>query len=424
MHATVRTFRAPDAAGALEAVKAALGPEAVILATREVGGGLFRRPEIEVTAALTEEPAKPAPAKPRRDQDEDQDQDQSGDERPARRGYGPREPRESRNEPREQRTRDEDLPEPRRLRPAASSNSNSVLAADLGALKRELDEARREMRVVCLRSRAERDLDLNPAAAEVFGRLVNQGVEEGLAEEMVRQALFDGARPQTLLSGVRDLVAGRLIPGRAPWMPDSRRVLALVGPTGVGKTTTVAKIAAKAIVESRLKVSLITVDTYRIGASEQIARYGSIMRVPTFVARDREELAVAMEKSKDADLVLIDTAGRAVSEAVARQAELLRSVPGVQLYLVLSAATGCRELAAAADRYRRLAPERVIFSKVDEAIAPGSVLSAAVRINRPVACIADGQRVPEDAHAVTSDELTQLVLGAWEPAVGQTARRS
>jgi len=198
----------------------------------------------------------------------------------------------------------------------------------------------------------------------------------------------------------------------------------MVGPTGVGKTTTVAKIAAKAIVESRLKVSLITVDTYRIGASEQIARYGSIMRVPTFVARDRDELAVAMEKSKDADLVLIDTAGRAVSEAVARQAELLRTVPGVQLFLVLSAATGPRELAAAADRYRRLAPERVIFSKVDEAVAPGSVLSAAVRINRPVACIADGQRVPEDLHAVTSDELTGLVLGAWDPAVGQTARRS
>ncbi len=411
MHATVRTFRAPDAASALNAVKDSLGPEAVILGTREVGGGLFRRPEVEITAALSVEPAPekaPAP-KP------EEPKDSEPAPRRGLRAYTPRDDRGERN--------DDNLPEPRRS-PQAPHLVDASFAADLGALKRELDEARREMRVVCLRSRAERDLDLNPAAAEVFGRLVNQGVEEGLAEEMVRQALFDGARPQTLLSGVRDLVAGRLIPGRAPWKPDSRRVLALVGPTGVGKTTTVAKIAAKAIVESRLKVSLITVDTYRIGASEQIARYGSIMRVPTFVARDRDELAVAMEKSKDADLVLIDTAGRAVSEAVARQAELLRTVPGVQLFLVLSAATGPRELAAAADRYRRLAPERVIFSKVDEAVAPGSVLSAAVRINRPVACIADGQRVPEDLHAVTSDELTGLVLGAWDPAVGQTARRS
>jgi flagellar biosynthesis protein FlhF len=390
MHATVRNFRGPDVAAALSSVKDALGPEAIILATREVGGGLFRRPEIEVTAALSIEPVEQPAA--------------------GQKSRAVAAPVES-------------LPEPRNMRLERAVGPDAAFSAELSALKRELDDARREMRVVCLRTRAEREMNLSPAAAEVFGWLSHRGVEEGLAEEMVRQALFDGARSQTLMSAVRDLVAGRLLPSRAPWMPDRRRVLALVGPTGVGKTTTVAKIAARALVESGLKVALITVDTYRVGASEQLARYGAIMKVPTFVARDRPELEAAITSARDADLVLIDTAGRAVDEAVARQAEMLRAMPGVELYLVLSAATGARELAGAAERYRRLTPERLIFSKVDEAVAPGSVLSAAIRIGRPAACVTDGQRVPEDIHAVTSEDLCELVLGSWETTAATAARR-
>jgi flagellar biosynthesis protein FlhF len=300
----------------------------------------------------------------------------------------------------------------------------SPLAHEVLCLKKDLEEARREMRGVCLRTRAERELELTPPQAELFGRLVNHGVEESLAEELLRQAAYDTSlhrSPQPLEATVRDLLAGRLIPGRAPWSQEGRRVIALVGPTGVGKTTTLAKIAAKALVESRLRVALITVDTYRVGGSEQLTRYGQIMRVPTFIAKDGAELTAALARCPGADLVLIDTSGRAVSEAVYRQAQVLRQVSGVALHLVLSAATGARELAAVAERYRPLSPERLIFSKIDEATAPGSVLSAAVRINRPVACVTDGQRVPEDIHAVTSEELTALAMGAFRPLKARAA---
>ncbi len=407
MHATVRTFRAPDAASALQAVKSALGSEAVILETREVGGGLFRKTQIEIVAALSDEnlvkskPSSPSIASPVSP--------------PPVIPFKPPQPHRL-SKPTDEPP--EPWPAPR------FSDENSALAREVLLLKRDLDEARREMRVVCSRARAQHDLDMAPEAAETYGRLVSQGVEESLAEEMVRQVLLDGGKEEDLLSGVSDIIAGRLVPGRAPWLRDSRRVIALVGPTGVGKTTTLAKVAAKALVESQLQVALITVDTYRIGASEQISRYGAIMRLPTHIARDRAELASAIERSSQADLILIDTAGRALSEAVALQAELIRTVPGVQLFLVLSAATGARELAVMAERYRQLSPERLIFSKIDEAAAPGSVLSAAVRINRPVACIADGQRVPEDIHAVSSDELCSLVMGAWKPRkAGRAARR-
>lgn len=366
---TIRTFRAADTRAAIRAVKAAFGPEAVIISTREIGGGMFRRPDVEVTAALSFEPAAAPPP-----------------------------------------------PAPRSAAPSPASYRGGPIAPAAESVRRYEASAPRPQSVPF--GRPDHDLDLIPSALEVYRHLVHRGVEETLAEEVVRQAISDGhaSRTDALFSGVREILAERLVPCRAPWLRDRQRVIALVGPTGVGKTTTIAKIAAKALMESRIKVSLITVDTYRIGASEQLGRYGEIMGVPTYVARDRGELVRAVERSTGADLILIDTAGRSVSEAVAQQAELIRSVAGVQLHLVLSAATGARECAAAAERYRPMRPERVIVSKVDEAVGPGSLLSAVVRINRPITCVSDGQRVPEDLHALTASELVELVLGRSEPA--------
>ena len=171
------------------------------------------------------------------------------------------------------------------------------------------------------------------------------------------------------------------------------------------------------MLDSRLRVAMVTVDTYRIAGADQLARYAEILGVPCLVAGDRRELAAALERVADADLVLVDTAGRSDPETVARQAELVRTIAGVELGLVLSAATGWRELAGVANRYRALAPECLVLSKVDEAVGPGGVLSAVVRLNRPVACIADGQRVPEDLREATGKALVELVAGR------ETARR-
>jgi flagellar biosynthesis protein FlhF len=107
----------------------------------------------------------------------------------------------------------------------------------------------------------------------------------------------------------------------------------------------------------------------------------------------------------------VDTAGRSSPEDVARQAALVRTLPRVQLHLVVSAATGAFELAAVADRYRELAPDRLVVTKLDEAAGPGGILSAAVRVQRPIACVTDGQRVPEDLHALTGPQLVDLVAG-------------
>jgi flagellar biosynthesis protein FlhF len=237
---------------------------------------------------------------------------------------------------------------------------------------------------------------------------------------MVDAALEGGAsRPHELLGAVCAQARRKLAAAPAPWSPEGRRTIALVGPTGVGKTTAIAKIAARALLETRFKVGLITVDTYRVGASDQLARYGKIMGISTYVARDKAALADALDRCKDCDLVLIDTAGRSDAASLAAQMDLVKSAPRVQLHLVLSAATGARELAAVARRYRDFGIERLIFTKLDEAEAPAGLLSALGAITRPVSCVCDGQRVPEDIHPVTDLDLCERLLGTAAPATSR-----
>ncbi len=390
MTTTVRTFRAADTRAALAAVKAALGPGAVILSTAEIAGGLFRKPQIEVTAGLTDAIATAGVTPPKLQA--------KAAQTPAPAPALARVPAGV------------EIPKPTRVTP-----EESPLNAEFASMRASMEAMRRELHSVATGRRAGDAYQLPPAASSLFAHLRDRGVEESVAEELIRHAIdASGNKADALFDATRELLGEWLMGCRAPWLAEKgRRILALVGPTGVGKTTTLAKIGAKAVIESKQKVALITIDTYRIGASEQLTRYGQIMNVPAFVAKDAAELQRAIDKCKDADLVLIDTAGRSTEDAVAKQTALLRGVAGVRLQLVLAATASGAQLASVAERYRALKPERLIFTKLDEAVAPGGVLSVAVRIARPVACITDGQQVPEDLHPVEGSSLVDRVIGSW-----------
>jgi flagellar biosynthesis protein FlhF len=392
MNPTVQTFRGNDASAALSAARKALGPDAVVLDTRSIPGSLLRRPEVEVVVGV----GQPLTARtPQR----------SGGDRPRALAPPP-------------------APVPPRngLEPSRSARMpDEEVSSDLRRVLREIGEVRATLGGLTRASQAGHDLQLPPAAAAAYARLVDRGVEPQLAEELVRQVI-SGRALTSVQQGVHEAVETCLLPCRAPWLNEERQVVALVGPTGVGKTTTLAKIAARAILDTRKRVALLSIDVYRIGAQEQLAKYGEIMNVPVLVARDRAELLRAADRVRDADLVLVDTAGRSTPEDVERQSELVRAIPGATLHLVLSAATGHQQMAAVAEAYRSLRPDRLIFTKVDEAVGPGAMLSAATRLRRPVACYTDGQAVPEDLHAVTGRVLADLVAGLVEDSTDRKCR--
>jgi len=356
MSAIVKTFRGRDPKSALDAVKASLGDQAIILNTREVGG-LWGKREIEITAV------------------------KSGD----------------------------DVPQNKKRRSVDVETEVAALRRIVEDLRAEIHGSRAEPKSMSMSAR----VDAPAPQSKVQQRLIERGVEPTLAGEIAREAMrgSGGATEKDLTVALRQALRTRLSSGRSPWEGEDRRLLALVGPTGVGKTTTIAKIAAHAILDSRLKVSLVTVDTYRIGASEHIQRYGEIMNVPTHVARDEASLREAIFRSGDAHLVLIDTAGRSDAAALAAQAQLLHKVGGIECHLVLSAASGAREIRAAAKRFHAYKAQRLIFSKLDESDGPGAILSATTETNLAISCVTDGQRVPEDIHPASGQSLVDRVLG-------------
>ncbi len=188
--------------------------------------------------------------------------------------------------------------------------------------------------------------------------------------------------------------------------------IALVGPTGVGKTTTLAKIAAQYLSNHSPKIGFITIDTYRIAAVEQLKVYGDIMNIPVEVVITPEQLEHALLKLRDKDLVLIDTAGRSPqdSHCIEELASFLRPDLGIEKHLVLSATTRDKELFDAIQRFSVLGLDFTIITKIDECTSLGLLLDIQIREQIPYTYVTNGQRVPEDIIEADKDTLAQLIM--------------
>jgi flagellar biosynthesis protein FlhF len=358
----VRTFQARQMRDALALVRREMGADAVILTTRKLrrGLGLLGSAGIEVTAATVE-------------------------------------------------TRG----------PAVSAASGAAVDPDTG---RQLGTLRKEIRVLREQLRETSDLAANLCAqlptpgAEWRRQLEEADVDPALSSEIVRAALAAVASAETSADTVHAAlsteVVRRLATAAPPGYPGSTAPLvALVGPTGVGKTTTLAKIAARAALERGLRVALVTLDTYRIGAVAQLGRYAEIVGVPLEVARDAAALEQACRRHAQADLVLIDTAGRADEQtAIDHLGGCLQAAPGVQVNLCIPAATRRSDLRAILRRYAPLGPTRLIITKVDETAELGGLLNAVVWSGLPLCCVTVGQRVPEDLEPALAAAIGARIL--------------
>jgi flagellar biosynthesis protein FlhF len=187
---------------------------------------------------------------------------------------------------------------------------------------------------------------------------------------------------------------------------------ALVGPTGSGKTTTIAKLAAYYVLEGR-SVYLVGTDTFRIGALDQLQQYARIMDVPLSVARSAEELGRVLERAEGYDAVLVDTIGRGgrAANEVAELAEMFKPYPSLKRHLVLAANTDLEDTRAGWQTFRRLELSSLVTTKLDETARPGRAAEVAVAAGLPLSAFGTGQRVPEDFGFYDYPEVRRLLLG-------------
>ena len=189
-----------------------------------------------------------------------------------------------------------------------------------------------------------------------------------------------------------------------------------VGPTGVGKTTTIAKIASKFCVEEKKRVALLTTDTYRIAAAEQLRTYANILEVPFRIIYSAQEVAQFYHEFESYDYILVDTAGHShLNEEQGMNSNLilhsLDDVAQTEVYLVLSATTKYRDLICIADTYKKMAEYTLIFTKLDETASLGNLLNLRLYTDAELSYVTYGQNVPEDIGRFNPQTTVKQILG-------------
>ena len=418
----VKTFEAGSMQDALDVVKKDMGEEAFILSTRTrrrpTALGMGEEAIIEVTAAVDEAQAGIPPVA-------------TGAPSLI---YGLRTGMES---PVAQRHSHESAPPPapamdlQPLRRELLEIKGAVAALKdndqrNASILKELDQMKSLLSRIQRQGMPPAQLHLPPSLLELYGDLVANDVEPIIALrlcEYAQRALTDqegdgalgAVDPERARLFLRRVIAD-FIPVAPPIQldPGKMRVAALVGPTGVGKTTTVAKLSAYAQLHLKQTVALLTLDTYRMAAVDQLQQYAQILQVPMHVALTVEDLRSALSFYQDRALVLIDTPGHSPkdTETLNQLRALLDELPEVETHLVLSATTKPRDLTEIALRYEPLRPTRLLFTKLDETSTFGPILSTLARVKRPLSYLGTGQEVPEALELATSRRVADLILPA------------
>jgi len=407
----VKVFEATDMASGLKMVKEALGPDALILSTRTIRSGAFGmigKPMIEITAAVDntwQEPVEKSINCGRRGTPQTQPETRSdityeeiwAQDITSQKISLPQRPPVSQDIQNE-------LAE---LRNMVKGLSNRMTGIDPSTLHKPYVEPE-------FIAPTHNTASVDPVIAFLIGYGINRETAQVVAR-FTRDTIEQATNlDRTDLTALFKAAIARLFTTEK--LLDKRltrqRRISLIGPTGVGKTTTLAKIAAYYLSQFGGKIGLITIDTYRIAAVEQIKVYGDIMRLPVEVVIKPQELDQALDKFRDFDLILIDTAGRSPRNSLDLQelAGYLRPELGIENNLLLAATTRERELEETIKRFSILPINNFIFSKIDECDQLGVLLNIHYKHDTPISFLTNGQRVPEDFIMPTPTAIAELIM--------------
>ncbi len=425
----IKRFQAKTEQEAVENAKKELGPGVVIMNVKNVKKkglfAMFKKNMVEVTVALEEEnertpmPAKTAPAKSeaavqRTVQNDVQSQPEKS---PVPLTALEQLALVQERELKEQREREE------------AQKNLVAAAANTVALEEKLDN---------LENLLKQQIDGNDAAKDVkseepvedseqmkfikllYNTMIDNEVHEKYANQIIEE-VEKGAKPNMPFDYFLTNVYQKMILkfGKSKTIEPAQegpKVVFFVGPTGVGKTTTIAKIASKFCVEEKKKVALLTADTYRIAAAEQLRTYANILEVPFRIIYSDKEVEPIYHEFKDFDYILVDTAGHSHHNEEQRMNSKLMihsldDVAQTEVYLVLSATTKYRDLVSIADTYREMTDYTLIFTKLDETTSLGNLLNLRLYTEAEMSYVTCGQNVPEDIELFNPQATVKQILG-------------
>lgn len=283
------------------------------------------------------------------------------------------------------------------------ATANDSLAQDVAELRREMERMAQALR-------GGRTPTPEETSSHLYNLLVENELDRGLAKKVA-----EGAALEDLFEV--DSVLGR--------KGATRGVVALIGPPGVGKTTTLAKLAARFGLTSRKPAYILSADVYRIAAAEQLRSLSAILGIGFDIVETPVALAQALEEHRAKDWVFIDTPGLATNEMEdgADLAKLIATHPEIDTHLVLSASMKPADLARVIDRYQIFQPKKLLFTRLDETDRYGALVSEAARRSLPISFLATGQLIPDDLEPAVKESIANKVRGIEKPArtLGATA---
>lgn len=323
---------------------------------------------------------------------------------------------------------------PVNLDTAKLTNNKEFLPPPLPLKKDYLDK--RELRLITLTNQVEglqstlkemshrMQYPSNPSLPEPFGQYYTRLVDSGIEFKMASKVLLDvyensaGIKMSdrsAIEKKIRSKISSLLTKTNKKKLDlNSPFISAVIGPTGVGKTTTIAKLATSARLYKKLKVALITADTFRIGATEQLKSFADILKIPIEVVYSSSEMKKAVNIHADKDAIFIDTTGRSPSDSenVTELISIVRAANPQEIHLVLSASTDQRTQLNALKGFGSMNVDSLIFTKLDETSRPGSIIEVALKSKKPISYLTDGQNVPQDIKVWNSDEFTDNLIKA------------
>ncbi len=394
----IKKYEVYDMKEALKMIKRDLGPEAVILSSRKIikngSFGLFSKPIIEVTAAVDYQTNKENKSMKKQDTIHNDTYDFKKDFR-----HG--DSRDTQNEDNMDRVTE--------LINSLGLNRFESLINDVGDIKKQINEMKSAFSSNMV-------VDLDSPLKEYYQLMLKNEMDDVIAYKFLKKiekriTAAGGSKLQIKNMIVQFLA--EVIPVEKDYFSSlSQKVVAFVGPTGVGKTTTIAKLAANLSLKLKKKVCLISIDTFRIGAVEQLKTYAEIVDVPLLVASTPEELKDIIAKCRNYDYIFLDSMGRSQYDEnqISELNAFMNVSPVISVVLVLSMSCNHMELFDTFDRYSRLKPEYVIFSKLDETKYFGPMVNLPVIKRVPILLLTNGQNVPEDMEIPDGKKIAKSIL--------------